>query len=220
MDLFDFTLLDLLPESITSDTRIQAAAELVEAELKAVSGAIGNVAIWSRLDELTEPVLSTLAWALHVDDIEGWDLVETDAQKRAILRESLVLHRYKGTIWSIERVLGLLGLSATIREWFEYGGDPYKFMLEVGVSDREITADLLQRLMALVNEYKNVRSWLDEILVHYEVSLSQPLSAGCVGQLEAMAEMNNLLVLDSQAGADMGLGCMAGVDAVAIMGGV
>ena len=60
-------------------------------------------------------------------------------------------------------MLELLFLSGKVEEWFEYEGEPYRFKVEV-ILDRELTAETVQKLYALINEYKNVRSWLDDLI--------------------------------------------------------
>jgi P2-related tail formation protein len=57
-------------------------------------------------------------------------------------------------------------LEAELSEWFNYSGDPYKFKVLVkSVIQDEAT---YIRLTKLINEYKNVRSWLDTIGFHRE----------------------------------------------------
>jgi phage tail P2-like protein len=164
MDLLDFDFSTLLPGSLTADDAMLAAASAVERQLLAVSGLMRNVAIWSRLDEMTEPLLSTLAWQLHVDDFEGWAFAETDEQKRRLLRESLLIHRYKGTRWSLERVFTLLDMRGEAVEWFEYGGDPYRFMVDL-YPLRALGETFSDEVLALIDALKNVRSWLDRLRI-------------------------------------------------------
>jgi P2-related tail formation protein len=57
-------------------------------------------------------------------------------------------------------------ITAELQEWFEYGGNPYMFkiLLDTVISDEETYIELVK----LINEYKNIRSWLDSIGVHRE----------------------------------------------------
>ena len=51
-------------------------------------------------------LLPWLAWAFGVDEWEsGW----TEAAKRAAIRDSVNIHRHKGTVWAIKRVLANAG---------------------------------------------------------------------------------------------------------------
>jgi phage tail P2-like protein len=46
----------------------------------------------------------------------GWDLADTEPMKRALLKEAIALHRFKGTPWSMKRVLALLGFGTAVLE--------------------------------------------------------------------------------------------------------
>lgn len=208
--------IELLPQSIAGDPQIQAAATALDAQIAAVQALVERVLIWSRLDTLPEAVIDLLGWQLHVD---FWDPAWSLEHKREMVRTSIEAHRHKGTPWAVETILKALGLNARVREWYQYFGEPYKFMLEVGVSDREITPALRSQIEILTFFYKNTRSWLDQILVHYEATLPVAVSAGCMGLVEAVAVMNNLIVAEARGPAGLGLGCVAGVDAISIMQG-
>lgn len=71
-------------------------------------------------------LLPWLAWALSVDN---WDSDWEESIKRAVLRESLMVHRKKGTRGALERALQALGVRITVAEWFETGGEPHTFTL-------------------------------------------------------------------------------------------
>ncbi len=148
----------LLPISIAGDPKISAMAEACDKELSQVFQDINTVYIYSRIDELPEPVLDLLAWQFHV---EGYELAKTIEEKRALVKSAIELHRFKGTQYALHKVLSALNLSGEIKEWFEYGGEPYRFKIDLGIQDREITTELRDKLLQLINEYKNEHSWLE-----------------------------------------------------------
>ncbi len=51
-------------------------------------------------------LLPWLAWALSVDE---WSEAWTEAQKRAVVQESIALHRKKGTPWAVKTALAAIG---------------------------------------------------------------------------------------------------------------
>ena len=53
-------------------------------------------------------------------------------------------------------------MSRLVTEWFEYGGEPYHFRIDL-LTAPNITQDDTARLLAVVNASKNVRSVLDEL---------------------------------------------------------
>lgn len=85
----------LLPPSIADDPIMAAAAEAAGSQEQAVRAEIINAYLWSRLDDLPEPVIDHLAWSLHID---GYEYAATLRQKRWLVANFHDLHRYKGTV--------------------------------------------------------------------------------------------------------------------------
>ena len=155
---------ELLPPSIAVDEGIQKLAESTEGVFSFLFSEAGKTLIYSRIDELPEEVLDLLAWQFH---IEGYELASTIEEKRSFVKKAIELHRYKGTKWAIKNVLQILNIDGVVKEWFEYAGEPYKFKVSLGITNKEITTQLRDKLIQLINEYKNTRSWLDEISLAY-----------------------------------------------------
>jgi phage tail P2-like protein len=109
---------DLLPSNATNSER---ALSLSVARLGDVPVAIGSV--WSP-DTCPDEMLPWLAWAMSVDDWDsGWS-VET---KRSVIRESIAVHRRKGTRASIQLALHSAGYGDSRVEerfgWDHYDGE-------------------------------------------------------------------------------------------------
>lgn len=160
---------DLLPASIRDDAQMTAAAEVLDRQFAVVDPRVPLVLIWSRIDVMAEPLLSNLAYQLHLEGYEGWHLAETLEQKRALLKESIILHFRKGTRWSVERAFELLDMRGIITEWWEAPDDPYFFPYEFDIdieAVRPITEQLHRDLIELVFALKNVRSHLRKYRIH------------------------------------------------------
>jgi hypothetical protein len=67
----------LLPNSVSGDRKFQAAASAIDQQFARVADEIRLSRIWSRIDELEEPILSNLAMQVHLEAYEGWALAET-----------------------------------------------------------------------------------------------------------------------------------------------
>ena len=76
-------------------------------------------------DNCLEEFLPWIAWAMSVDIWNNdWEAVT----KRKVVRESLLVHRQKGTLGALRRTLeSFLFAKIRITEWFEYNGEPYTF---------------------------------------------------------------------------------------------
>jgi phage tail P2-like protein len=160
--LHTFKLLDLVPPNLRSDPQVIAAAETLGAELRAVTEAVKECLHLPRLDELPETVIDLLAYQWHVDFYESTLPIE---QKRELVRKSISWHRRKGTPDVVQEIVTTVFPDGKIYEWFEYGGQPYKFMVETTGKMDDVMYD---KLIRLVNAVKNTRSWLEKIRLKRE----------------------------------------------------
>ncbi len=155
--LTDISFLDLLPASISSDPVIVAAARALDGELAKTTANINAINIWSRIDEIEEPLLSMLAWELHVD---YWDQAWPDSAKRETIKKAYILHMIKGTPAAVVEAIKTVWNDAEIEEWFEYDGAPGYFR---AYTDETLSAEMIDRFVEMINAYKNCRSWLDKL---------------------------------------------------------
>lgn len=155
---YDDTLLnDILPDSISDIIDIKNAANIIDPELLSVSLCIREALLLSRIDELPEYVIDLMAWQYHVDMYEPLNLpIDT---KRSLVRNAILLHRHKGTPWSITQSLVNMGFDYTkINEWWNLGTDPHTFSVEL-----EMREGMIRQAERYIEEYKPVRSHLIEL---------------------------------------------------------
>ncbi|WP_265280625.1 phage tail protein I [Verminephrobacter aporrectodeae] len=93
----------MLPQNATALERAIEAAST-----RAVSVPLRG--LWD-VDACPDNMLAWLSWALHVDN---WDEGSSPAQKRQAIRDSVHVHRKKGTPWAIKRALAALGVEVEI----------------------------------------------------------------------------------------------------------
>ena len=136
--LSDFSMSRLLPGSIADDATFRAAATALDPLFARIVRSIPNLLLWHRLavtagmpmpgmlppiarivaaaggvKPLNTDTLELLAWQFHVDFRE---VARSDADLAKMILESIPWHRIKGTPASINRALGLFGITATIEE--------------------------------------------------------------------------------------------------------
>ena len=158
-DLQNLSLLDILPPNLLADEQINAAAQALDDELQKVTAAIRETLILPRIDELPEAVIDLLAWQLHVDFYEE---LTTLAEKRNAVKQSIAMHRVKGTRMAVELALHMVYTSGEVSEWFEYGGRPYYFRVRF-IHPETIRTEDVDRVIRIINTVKNTRSWLEDI---------------------------------------------------------
>ncbi|MEE1902677.1 phage tail protein I [Pseudomonas inefficax] len=121
--------------------------------------------------------LPWLGWALKV---EGWEAAYTDDQRRELIREAIPVHKTKGTVGAIRRVLRAVRVNAEFKEWHQIpNAAPYTFQVTAWANENRagegsiISPELGARLRALVDAAKNERS-------HYEFRLGARFDGGLV----------------------------------------
>lgn len=168
----------LIPSSIKDDNT-EAFNELIDG--------LGSLDITPLLiyiiDSVEATALPHLAEQFHVMGLEGWNLCETEAEKRALIQKAIELHRHKGTPWAIKEALksagyedavieeGLPGIyydgSINFNGYERYEGNRnrwavFRVLLDIG-EIKGLTAAQRKNVIALINEYKNVRSHLRDL---------------------------------------------------------
>ncbi len=173
-DLLELNLFDLLPDSITGIQEVQDTAKAIDPEMQSVSQSIREALILSRIDELVEPVLDLLAWQYHVDNYEPLSLpIE---QKRAQVRDAILIHRKKGTPWALKQELKNIGFPVEIDEDTE----PYIFNVRVLLNGQADTTAVYNAAVKAAKRAKNVRSKIGTIGLESQTDATVRVAAASV----------------------------------------
>lgn len=132
-----------------------------------------DVLITAIVDNLPSDALPHLAEQYHVTGNEGWLQCRNDVERRDLIKRSIEVHRYKGTKYALKKILDMFGLEGQVKEWFEYGGAPFEFTVDLDFVSKGLDLKLVEKLEDLINEYKNVRSKLASL----QISVSNKLKA-------------------------------------------
>ena len=159
-------LTDLLPGSISGDEAVQASARALDDQLAAVNALALRLILMAGIASLEEPLLSILAWQLHVD---YWPDDFTVEQKREAVARSLIRHQRKGTPAFVEEAVAEVLGNAELTEWPQYDGDPYYFRVET-TGDLGDAYTYQKKLLPAIEASKNARSWLDRLTVRRELN--------------------------------------------------
>ena len=154
-------LLLIVPPALTHDPAMMARAAADAEALAARLAEIDRVRIISNIDALDETVLDILARDFKVD---WYDPDCTLEQKRRLLKSSWQVHKVMGTKAAVEAAASAVYPYARVQEWFEYGGEPYWFRMDVDLPEEEWTQERHVRLMRQVQFYKSLRSHLELII--------------------------------------------------------
>ncbi len=158
--LEDLKLLDLLPSSITGDGTVRAMAAALDNELQSITRCVNEIVMLPRIDELPSDIVDSLAWQFHVDFYEPLGL-SLDI-RRALVKNALIWHRRYGTKSVLVEIIKLMFFdNFTIEEWFEYGGRPYCFRINVNATNLFISIATQKDAVEKIFFFKNLRSHLD-----------------------------------------------------------
>lgn len=160
----------LLP---TGSSVLELAAAKACAELERVPVPLRTLWNWR-----TCPInlLPYLAWAFSVD---RWDERWPEETKRNVVAVAHFVHRHKGTIGAIRRVVEPLGYLIEVREWFQLNEAPGTFRLVVGVLDTGITEEMHQEIERLVADAKPASRHLTGLAISLTSSGRAYLGVNC-----------------------------------------
>jgi phage tail P2-like protein len=152
----DYKIAEHLPESINKDP-VPDLAHVVDMALSDINPDL--LLIYPAIDDLPEALIDHLAEQMHVDEYDdNSDL----SVKRQQVKESFLLHKFKGTKYAVQKAVSTVYQVAKVEEWPVYSGEPYHFRISGIISPIEDGA-VVNKLVRIVNAYKNTRSWLDYI---------------------------------------------------------
>ncbi|AJI94978.1 phage tail protein I [Yersinia ruckeri] len=121
-------------------------------------------------------LLPYLAWAFSVD---RWDESWPEAAKRHVVANAHFVHRHKGTIGAIRRVVEPLGYLIKVLEWWKTGDIPGTFRLDVGVLETGITEEMYRELERLIDDAKPASRHLIGLSINLDSSGQFYVGAGC-----------------------------------------
>ena len=163
--LDEITLSDLMPDSISGDANVSAAARAIDPQLKAVSEAVDLPLILAAVDTLPSGILEHLAVQY---DVTSWDSAWPVGTKRAVMKAAIADKRKMGTRGAVQRAIEAVAPLATITEWWQTDpkGTPYTFTIAVLQDGSAVDAETQRNIMSQVNEAKPARS-------HYTFGVQQ-----------------------------------------------
>ncbi|MDR7318925.1 phage tail protein I [Brevibacillus nitrificans] len=162
------SLLNILSTNLKADSNVQAIARAIDPKHQEVSNAINQLLLSVDLEAKSELIIDLLAWQKHVDFYDS--SLPTDT-KRELVRQAEAAHRHKGTPWAIDQIVSTAFDEAVVSEWFEYGGDPFRF--KVITADRMTDNKRYADIIRAINSAKNKRSRLETITIRRDNTANQ-----------------------------------------------
>ena len=176
------TLVATLPAALQKDPSAVALAEAMADLLARRPDEIEQLRIYPVIDRLDERLLDILAYDFKVD---WWDADYSLEEKRRTLKDSWRVHKLLGTKAAVEMAISAIYPRTTVLEWWEYGGEPYHFRLDINITNDSIDSVKQRRVMERLEYYKSLRSHNDGVTYFVEAA---PAIAKAVTTVAAMQE--------------------------------
>lgn len=158
-------LVATLPAALQKDPSAVALAEAMADLLARRPDEIEQLRIYPVIDRLDARLLDILAYDFKVD---WWDADYSLEEKRRTLKNSWRVHKLLGTKAAVEMAISAIYPRTTVLEWWEYGGEPYHFRLDINITNDSIDSVKQRRVLERVNFYKSLRSHNDGVTYFVE----------------------------------------------------
>ena len=153
-------MLFTLPLALRGDISTEALATATAEKLADRLAELDRLRIISNIDNLEEALLAILARDFKVDWYDpGYSLEE----KRRTVKSSWRVHKTLGTKAAVETAIRAIYPLTTVEEWFEYGGEPYHFRLNIDITSDSGDKARQKRVLERLNFYKSLRSHNDGV---------------------------------------------------------
>ncbi|ECC9539504.1 phage tail protein I [Salmonella enterica subsp. salamae] len=127
-------------------------------------------------DECPVDLLPYLAWALSVD---RWDKSWSEQTKRQVIKAAWLVHRHKGTISALRRVIEPFGYLMRVTEWWQNGDEPGTFQLDIGIQEQGITEEIYRELERAIDDAKPRSRHLMGLILSLKTQGTITAGAGC-----------------------------------------
>lgn len=178
LDQVDFS--KLLPGWMREDATDVSLAESVSDNTHDMAASMQVLSKWSdaAIEAMSEKYLDLIAYELNIT----WYLYDADiAQKREIIKSAKKIHWKIGTVWAIEQVLSIYFTSASVLEWFEYGGTPGHFKITTAFPELYVNDANFIKVLNSIKRYSQI---LDEVSLTNEIHGNIYPAAAIVGTVK------------------------------------
>ena len=179
-------LVETLPPALRTDPSVVALAESLATVLVDRLPEIDRLLLYPAIDTLDEPLLDILA---HDFKVDWWGPEYTLEEKRRTLKDSWRVHKLLGTKAAVVMAISAIYPHTQVLEWFEYGGEPYHFRLDINITNDSIDSAKQRRVLERVNFYKSLRSHNDGITYFVEAVPTAAKAMSGVPGLEETARV-------------------------------
>lgn len=165
-------LLSVLPEYL-EQVQTEALSAAVKEGLQKLQTYSRAASVYASIPDLPDEVLNLLAVELRTQYYNPEDRRD---RREKMVEQTLAWYLRGGTGSVLTEYLGALYQGGRLEEWYHYDGNPYFFKAIVDLAlDDEIETGTGEKITERIQAYKNVRSWLEELVFHIGVQVPVPI---------------------------------------------
>ena len=147
--LLDARIADGVPQVVAAQDWVRAMADALGIIHRTTLDFADKSQIYTALDDVPEVILDTLAVNWKID---WYDTEYSTEQKRRIIKSALTVRRLMGTVRAVKLQVEAIYPGTTLQEWFEYGGTPGCFRLDVNLTDESIIPPVVMQSPAEIEK--------------------------------------------------------------------
>ena len=204
INLYDGELADMLPSQMATQTQQRCISYALKKGIQWIIERANMTRTIAVIDSLPEQILDILAVEMRTPYYREEMDIEV---KRRIIKRTLMWHLTAGTPGAVEELVAAVFGEGEVKEWFEYGGEPYRFKI---ITNALLTEDMNAYFSEMIQIVKNIRSHIEVIEIHRTVE--QELYAGvcqCLPQYKPAAIIDGYCV-DREVGQTIHAGMLTG----------
>lgn len=175
ISFYDGQITDIMPENFYSKPEVQAISYALREGTRMLIRHAERMYIYADIDRQPDDVLDLLAAELRTQYYR--DTLDI-ATKRRLVKNTLAWYMRAGTPEAVEELAAAVFGEGKVKEWFEYGDDPYYFKI---ITNALLTPETDSFFSYMLRRVKNTRSHLRAVEVHRTVD--QGLYAGAAALL-------------------------------------
>lgn len=156
--LQDIQPADILPEGLRNDVSAMGIAYAVCRQIQKWCAYNDSIMIYYMLESMPDEVLDLMATEYRTPAYSPNYSIDV---KRALIADTMLYFMKLGTPMAVRRIVTSIFQSGTVQEWFEYGGKPHHF--KINIANPNVGPDDLNEFVRQLKSVKRLSSWLDSI---------------------------------------------------------
>lgn len=168
---------DMLPSNMARDVETQCISYALKKQIERIIYLSDQTRTVAMIDLLPEKILDVLAVELRTPYYqESMDL----GTKRNIIKKTLLWHTKAGTPKAVAELIEIVFGVGSVVEWFDYDEPPYTPGTFDIVTNAQLTEEMANYFLSIIQRVKNTRSHIRRILIEREMEMEERVAVGTV----------------------------------------